>query len=570
MKFYNNKDKNLSTGKLNKSAFFLLLLLLFSFYAQAQHKLVITRADTVYEEKMLSNGNVQVFEKVNNFVSKVRQDGFFQAQATIQNFSKDCTVVAVDYGNKYNINTILKTDIQDKKEINHLHFQNYQELDQTIKKKLSDYRNKGYPFASANSTVKKISDSAVSLKIDIQRGPFVKIDTIILDQPDPPVNSGFLMTYLDIQKGTPFRDHKIKNIPGKIDNLEFLKLAEAPAVSFRNKKAIIKLELKSKASNAFDGIIGFTTQNENKLQLTGNAMIDLKNTLHTGENLFLKWSALGEKSQSLTIKSNFPYILQTPFGIDTQFELYKQDSSYLNLDFRIGMQYRFTFYNIVSLYLKHQTSNILSQTGALDAQNLNYVFNGLGISYQYEDLDSKVLPHEGWRLKAEFTGGQKNIQRDDAHPEKFYDTLNLQSSQTELFLTGERYWNPFPRSVFYIKNETKYIQNNQTLKNQLYRLGGIKNLKGFDEDMMRVKAYSFLNLEYRFLLEKRSFLSAFWNGSINQDINENINYPMGFGAGIAFQTNTGIFQLYYALGKRENRPVNFQNSKIHFGFTSRF
>ncbi|MGM0612604.1 MAG: hypothetical protein ACQESM_03730 [Bacteroidota bacterium] len=555
---------------MNKSIVCLLFLLLLSFNTQAQHKLVITRADTVIKEKVLKNGNAAVFEQAGNIISKIRQKGFFQAKANIRNLTKDSTVVALDYGTKYTINTSLKTYIQDGKKLEQLDFQNYEQVDQTIEKKLSTNRNKGFPFASAGSTVTEISDSTISLKIDINRGSFIKIDTIVLEQPDPPVTVSFLMAYLDIQKGDAFNNQKIQTIPERIDKLEFLELVNGPFIHFQDNKAIIKLGLKSEASNAFDGIIGFSTQDDNNLQLTGNAMIDLNNTLRSGEDLYLNWRAPGRESQSLALRSNFPYIMQTPFGFDLQFELYKQDSSYLNLDFRAGIQYRFTFFNVVSFFMKHQSSNTLSQKTILNNQNLDYVFNGLGVSYQYESIDSKILPHQGWRFKAEFTGGQKNIQRNDSRTEEFYDSLSLQSNQAEVFLLTERYWKPFPRSVFFVKNETKYIQNDQPLENQLFRLGGIKNLKGFDEDAMRVKAYSLLNLEYRFLLEQRSFLSAFWNGAITRDINKTANYPMGFGAGIAFQTKTGIFQLYYALGKKENNPVEFQNSKIHFGFTSRF
>jgi hypothetical protein len=107
-------------------------------------------------------------------------------------------------------------------------------------------------------------------------------------------------------------------------------------------------------------------------------------------------------------------------------------------------------------------------------------------------------------------------------------------------------------------------------KNQLFQLGGINDLKGFDEDALRISAYSLLDTEIRFLLEKRSFLSLFWNGAAAQEFDKNVIYPMGFGAGLAFETNTGIFSLYYALGKNEQSGIEFRNSKLHFGFISRF
>lgn len=46
--------------------------------------------------------------------------------------------------------------------------------------------------------------------------------------------------------------------------------------------------------------------------------------------------------------------------------------------------------------------------------------------------------------------------------------------------------------------------------------------------------------------------------------------PVGFGAGITFETRLGIFSFNYALGKQFNNPILFKEGKVHFGIVNYF
>jgi hypothetical protein len=53
-------------------------------------------------------------------------------------------------------------------------------------------------------------------------------------------------------------------------------------------------------------------------------------------------------------------------------------------------------------------------------------------------------------------------------------------------------------------------------------------------------------------------------GTYNQD------HPFGFGAGASLTTSAGVFNFAYGLGQSSDQKINFNQSKIHFGYTSRF
>jgi len=98
-------------------------------------------------------------------------------------------------------------------------------------------------------------------------------------------------------------------------------------------------------------------------------------------------------------------------------------------------------------------------------------------------------------------------------------------------------------------------------------------LRGFDEESIYTNLFFIGTFEYRYLLAQNSWLFAFTDlGSAAYKSNsENYSHTyIGFGAGIAFETNTGIFNISWALGKRDDLDLNLRQSKIHIGFVSLF
>ncbi|MFO8054118.1 MAG: hypothetical protein R6U19_03025 [Bacteroidales bacterium] len=571
MKYLKNKGKNRSTGVPFKSLAIFCVFCVISLSSPGQHKLSIIRADSSYAEFSLPQGNAAVFQKLETFSLQYKKQGFFQASFDSIHITPDSSIAIFNKGPQYEINSKITGNIINSQDTQKITFNNYETLNEHINKYLNQYRNNGYPFASAQSGVSHIDSNIIHLTISIDKGDYIRIDTVICDQPSPPLSVSFLMAYLQIKKGDAFRQKKIKSIKEKIDRLEFVELKYGPSLIFKQRYAGIKLQLNKKPSSSFDGIIGFTTARDNKLRISGNVTLDLLNAFKEGEALFIDWSAPGNESQSLHLKTGIPYLGGTPFGANARFEMHKQDSSFLNLNFRGGLEYRFSYKQAIEAFFKAETSNVTSSFGSQpQSQNLNYNTHGFGIGYTYSTLDSRIFPQKGWNLLTEFTGSAKNIRQDASWPEAFYDTLTMSTRLAEIYLLAEKYLKPGQRTVFLFRNQTKALQDNTITYNQLYRLGGFHNLKGFDENLFRVSAFSMLLLEYRLLLEERSFLAAFWNGAVTKGINKEIHYPMGFGAGFSFHTGTGIFTLYYALGKQHDNPVEFRNSKIHFGFKSTF
>jgi hemolysin activation/secretion protein len=115
--------------------------------------------------------------------------------------------------------------------------------------------------------------------------------------------------------------------------------------------------------------------------------------------------------------------------------------------------------------------------------------------------------------------------------------------------------------------------NAHLYRNELYRMGGLKTLRGVDEASIYCSSFAIGTVEYRFLFEENSnfflfFDQAWWEDQSQEQLLT--DSPLGFGAGTSFETKAGIFSLTYALGQQFDNPVELRGGKVHFGFTSLF
>jgi hemolysin activation/secretion protein len=119
------------------------------------------------------------------------------------------------------------------------------------------------------------------------------------------------------------------------------------------------------------------------------------------------------------------------------------------------------------------------------------------------------------------------------------------------------------------------FQSGNIFRNELFQIGGYKLLRGFDEESQYLSQYAIATLEYRllYLAGQNSYFyvlaDAGWGRDAGQSQKVNYSY-FGTGLGLAFETAAGIFNLAWAIGKRNDTELNLRQSKIHFGFINYF
>ncbi len=172
--------------------------------------------------------------------------------------------------------------------------------------------------------------------------------------------------------------------------------------------------------------------------------------------------------------------------------------------------------------------------------------------------------------------GNKTIEQNIGLPAELYRDVALKILQYQYDLNLNNYWSFSPKLVLYTGINAGLLSNDQLFQNDAYRLGGLNTIRGFSENFFFATGYAYSTIESRVFFDESSYLSVFSDvGFIRSDFIDHVGkkneFALGLGAGINFSTSNGIFNFVYALGTSDNTGgLNFNQSKIHFGFTTRF
>ena len=341
----------------------------------------------------------------------------------------------------------------------------------------------------------------------------------------------------------------------------------------------MQLFLEDKKSSQFDGIVGVLPNQANpgQVNITGDAHLKLQNSLNAGEVIELNWQKLLGNTQDLTVHGLYPFILSTPFGVEGDLHIYKQDTTYLDVTETIGLQYLLPGGNYLKIFITKDQTTLLSTAGleyitALP-QYADVTTTSYGLGFKKEHLDYQYNPRMGYSIEATGSVGTRQIIENANVNPIAYDSVKLNTTEYRLSLVFDKYFPLGKRSVIDVGTQSAYLNSPSIFSNELYRIGGLKTLRGFDEESILASAYSIGKIEYRYLLEKNSNLFTFINGGWYQNKSNDLNIsgtPFGFGVGMSFETKLGIFSVSYALGKFGNNPIDFREAKIHFGILSYF
>lgn len=440
------------------------------------------------------------------------------------------------------------------------------------------YENNGYPFAAVSIDSVFISPERTELLLQCKKGPVVTIDSLCL-KGGALMKKSFLHAYLGIKPGGLYQEKVLRRIDQRLKELPFLRVEQAHRIVFTDTgNAHVLLFAKKINASRFSGLIGFMPGSaKGRLLVTGEADLGLWNALGYGEQLTLRWRRIQAGTQSLQAYVRYPYILGTPLAVNGNFDFFRRDSLFQNIQFGFGVQYLFVGTNYAEIFYRRDISQLIQadsyiQSGQLP-ESVDYTGNRAGLKLNFERYDYRLNPTRGFLIQASLWGGNKNMRRRAGIPENAYENIRLKTITAGMELKADVFFRLHRRVTLKPGVLAAHSINPYRFFNELYRIGGINTLRGFDEESLYMSSYALGNLELRFLIEENSFVYAFLNGGWmeSKTIQRYLrDLPYGFGAGISFFTKAGFINVAYALGSSQGQPVRFRNGKIHIGFTGVF
>ena len=440
-------------------------------------------------------------------------------------------------------------------------------LSAALKSIQKTYLENGYPFVRLQFENVVIKGVKMSADLSVDRGKLYVWEEIHV-KGDSTIAENYISSLLGIKVGDVYDESLLKKVKGRVKQVAFMKEIKPHEILFTKTGAELFVYLKSNPVSSVNGVVGLqpnpVTQ---RVSFTGELNLKLLNVLKRGGLVDVRWQSIRDQTQSLKARLNYPFLFKTSFGLDGDFDLYKRDTSFIELRTTAGVQYFMSHGSYIKAFYQNIQSNVLSGgTNNPTFANLGTTSsNNYGLAYARQSLDYLPNPSNGHQFQVTASAGTRSFQLNDTS--EVVSSLILKGEiDAEVFIPLAK------RHVLRVANHTEFYNTEEIFQNELYRFGGLTSQRGFNEDELVASTLTTSTLEYRFLLDQNSHVFAFYDQTWyeNNSTNYTNDQPFGFGVGFSFSTNLGVFSISYALGKQLNNPVLLSNSKVHFGYIAYF
>ncbi|MCB9246999.1 MAG: BamA/TamA family outer membrane protein [Flavobacteriales bacterium] len=454
---------------------------------------------------------------------------------------------------------------------------------------LVNLENRGFPFASLKLDSIAISGDQITARVFLQKGELFVYDSIYLSGSSA-LSRNFLEKYLRIEKGRPYSEEEVRKIDARLGRLPYVKLLAPTRVYFGKGKVRIQIQIDERAADRIDGIVGFapnSDQNDRNLLLTGEFNLEFKNLFDRGVGFMAHWKSFLRQSQELNLNLSYPYIFKSNVGVDGGLDLMKLDTTFLRIRSELGARVLLGGLDHVRFFFENQSTTLLTaDTGSIRFNrtlplNNPVQVNSYGMEIRLNNLDYPLNPYSGYAIRAQSAVGTRIIQR---HPDieavqfddgtglqvSVYDLIRLRSTQIAFSYDAEAFIPLRKKSTLRFYTNGYQLIAERILRNDLYRFGGARSLRGFDEKALEGSSVHQIHLEYRYLLSRDANFHLFANAAYYENgVSANSGLfsdrPYGFGAGVNLAVGNGVLNLDYALGSEKGNPIQFNQAKIHFG-----
>jgi hypothetical protein len=435
----------------------------------------------------------------------------------------------------------------------------FENLEATLKGLNLDKTKNGNTFARVFLNNIKVFDSkTLTANINLSNGSKRTIDQILIKGYDK-FPKPFIKYYLGIRKGMDLNNSALIRKNNELNSLRFVTATKPPEILFKKDSTTVYLYLRKVKNNNFDGILGFSSGEENQgLTFNGFINLELNNNLNYGEQFLLNYKADGNDQQNFRVKLSIPYLFKTPFGIETELKIFKRDSTFLTSNQLAKINYQINSKSKTYIGYKSYQSNNLRKESLVDlfVEDYNSKFLLTGYSFT-RNQNNNLFPIKSL-FQLNFEIGTKNYS-------------STKESQLKVETNLIYIFNLNLKNSILLKNNSKLLNSETYLTNELYQFGGINSIRGFNENSIDASFYSVINTEYRYQFNNSLYLHSILDIAYFENQNIALREKLySFGFGIGLQTKPGILKFGIANGNTENQYFNFSNTKIHISLTSKF
>ena len=431
-------------------------------------------------------------------------------------------------------------------------------LEQTLEFINAEIANQGKPFSTLQlKEIKQENETSLSASLELTQPIERSIDKIIIKGYEK-FPKTYIKHYMKIKIGQRFNLARIKEKTSELNDLRFANQIKDPEVLFTKDSTILYMYIEKTKSNAFDGFLGFGTNEEtNKIEFDGYLNLRLTNNLNYGETLNLLYKSDENDQQTFDGNVKMPYMFGSPLGVEVNLNIFKKDSTFVTARQSAKLNYQVNSNHIVGIGISGVNSSDLLDTEVSSINDFSSSYYFTNYVYTKRQNYDFLFPVN---FLFDITGGFGKREFDDVNED-----------QTRFELNTFKIFNLNDRNSFYLRGSGQIIDSDTYLENELPRFGGINSIRGFEENSLIANLFGVINTEYRYRLNRDIYVHSVIDAAyFENNISDQKGKLFGFGFGFGLLSKAGLFRFNYTSGKSENQRFKLSDSKIHLSLTASF
>ena len=341
---------------------------------------------------------------------------------------------------------------------------------------------KGVPFSDVSFKNYLFNGNSLLVDLIINKSKERKIQKVIFKGYENFPES-FKKHYLKTQIQSTFNTSLLEDYENKLNDLNFVKVTKTPEVLFKKDSTIVYLHLKKTTNNSIDALININTNDNDGVQLNGILDLSLNNIFNHGEELNIYWNRVGFERSEIKVQTTVPYLLGSKIRSDIGFNIYRQDRSFLNTEAKLLIRYPLKDRTTIGIKVLTKSSNQIDENINPNISDFSSFYFGpfMNLTSAKKALNNKPILDQFYSLSF---GNRKNN--------------NQQESQFQLESIISSHIKINNRSLLFLKNITEMLFSKKYLENEIFRIGGINSIRGFNEQSVFTSKHSTLISEFRY------------------------------------------------------------------------
>lgn len=337
--------------------------------------------------------------------------------------------------------------------------------------------------------------------------------------------------------------------------------------------ARLRLDVTPVPPGTFDLVLGYLPRTgPGEGGLVGSGSLALLNPFGHGRELAVELERAPGRASTLDARVADPFVAGLPLRAALAFSGLQQDSTFSRQRFEAELGYPFApgLEGVVTVAREAVEPGVAGAAlvdGRPRVASSSAFFGGVGV--RYRDVDRPLNPRRGVRLSATVEQGGRRR----ALPPDSFGVLPGRLLQRRLSADARVYVPTLRRQLVALGLDARVLLSGAPGEaafaydeGDLFRFGGARSLRGYDEGRFRGHVVGRALAEYRLQLDRASFVFGFVDvGYVSRPATPvgtgRREWRPGYGAGLQYRTGIGVVTATYAL----NPEDGFAGGRVHAG-----